>query len=75
MWSQRLVRGAKIQNRVEAPKGGKILMLICPMLALAAETYSEFELQKINSIVTHGVYRVSQEECARLQESVPYVKL
>jgi len=23
----------------------------------------------------HGIYRVSQEECARLRESVPYVKL
>jgi len=27
------------------------------------------------SVYSTGVYRVSQEECARLRESVPYVKL
>ena len=27
------------------------------------------------SVKPSGIYRVSQEECARLRESVPYVKL
>jgi len=26
-------------------------------------------------LLGHPVYRISQEECARLQESVPYVKV
>jgi hypothetical protein len=33
-----------IPNRVEAPKGGNILMLICPILALAAKINSDFEI-------------------------------
>jgi len=32
--------------------------------------------QEMNyQILTHMIYGVSQEECARLRESVPYVKL
>ena len=31
--------------------------------------------QQYRCIVPKAVYRVSQEECARLRESVPYVKL
>src|SRR5215469_11270290 len=32
-------------------------------------------LQLCPKVVKHPVYRVSQEECARLREGVPYVKL
>jgi hypothetical protein len=44
VWSQSPVCGAMIYNRVEAPKGGNILLLICPMLALAAKIFSAFEI-------------------------------
>jgi hypothetical protein len=29
----------------------------------------------LNNFFEHPIYRVSQEECARLRESVPYVKV
>jgi len=32
-------------------------------------------LQLCPKVVKHPVYRASQEECARLREGVPYVKL
>jgi len=37
-----------------------------------AQKYSRYDL---NQLLQWIIYRVSQEECARLRESVPYVKL
>ena len=31
--------------------------------------------EHVADLLTHDVYKVSQEECARLRESVPYVKV
>ena len=46
------------------------------LLALFIEFMSELDNISINShIIRIAIYRMSQEECARLQEGVPYVKV
>ena len=32
-------------------------------------------MTSVNMVITYTIYRLSQEECARLRESVPYVKV
>jgi hypothetical protein len=41
------------------------------------KSIKEHKLRSLNGGITDGryIYRVSQEECARLQEGVPYVKI
>ena len=42
----------------------------------ALQIHKKFNIHTLTSKASHIIlYRVSQEECARLRESVPYVKL
>jgi hypothetical protein len=60
-------------------QGSPSLSLLSLLLSLAVDSQTAYSILKMeaagssNTLVT--IYRVSQEECAILQKSVPYVKL